>query len=281
MGKKTKRRKSSNGFGKKSFKGVPNHFKIEDFHLMDRKSLICLLKFQEIMKGDINKKVIDVLDKEEMEKFHEIFDTVESLRKSYPERFSKLHPLNCVNSNTYATPVSIFHSEDSDRSYYLPLTPQEYISVTNQHKGFSRNEGRLFHGVSPTNTFKFPLDQISVLEEILPENTPTTDELIQLGIVDEDIQPFNVYQVDEFVQTLRSNTPKKVFKELYEHDFEGELVIRQSFRNGTVGFQPQKTKSHWKQVVRSVPVQFLDEEGIGGVRRVLVPYLKTTRTVEY
>lgn len=279
MGKKTKRRKSSNGFGKKSFKGVPNHFKVEDFNLMDRKSLLCLLKFQEIMKGDINKKFINVLDEKEMEKFQDIFDTVESVRNSYPERFSKLHPLHCENSNTYATPVSIFHSEDSDRCYYLPLTPQEYISVTNQHKGFSRNEGRVFHGVSPTNTFKFPLDQISVLEEILPENTPTNDELIQLGVIDEDIQPFNVFQLDEFVQKLRSNTPKKLFKELYEHDFEGELVIRKSFRNGTVGFQPQKSKSHWKMVVRSVPVQFLDGES-GGVRKVLVPYLKTTRSVE-
>ena len=290
MGKKLKGRRSPNGFAQKSGKGKIKTINIggeqNKVHLFNRDRTIKFLKFcnwmttesdevRKFMKGEV-----DLPSKvSSHEEFNDVMEFIEGFTQC-DDDFARFKPLEIWNSKTLAIPFSIFHNLDDDECLYSPITPENYFEIIGQGNFVGRDKNRfgktLFLGSTPVNTFKFPLDQISYLEEILPYKTPTMDELIAIGQLDEDIQPFREDQIHQECASLKKLIGKKDFKKFYKHSDEGELQIRVTEKNGMTGFQPVKTRKMWERVVGSCPVQWNESKS-----KILVPMFNVKDSWEF
>ena len=294
MGKKLKGRKSPNGFAKKKLTGkIKKIITIGDnnkVHLWERDQLIKFLKFSywntypNGEKFTIESIIKDGVELPSYIKDHdEFFSVLEFISRKFEtsDHLYDYRPIQLMTSNTYANPVGVFDDVENDRTLYIPLKGEEYFDITGidtkhsspLNKPKRDNREIVFTGCTPINTFKLPVDQIPFLEEILPINSPSLDELISLGQLDEDIQPFKEERLQGEIDHLRKMIGKKRFKQFYRHDDKGELMVRVTHTNGVTGYHPMKTKKHWSEVVGSVPIK--EENG-----KIYVPMLGVKETWE-
>jgi hypothetical protein len=173
-------------------------------------------------------------------------------------------PLYHYRTKYPAVAVSVFHDEKNGTAHYSILTKEYYLEKVSdpgdygykgngskQGSSNSQRQSRTYCGCTPFNTFKLPLHKLELLQECLPYNNPTLDELIRLGEMDEDFAPLSETEMSRLLEPLiRSNTIDKFYmvtdtgvvtrvygSSLFEDDY----------------YQPCKTRDAWSRNVLSVP----------------------------
>lgn len=256
MSKKKSRKTAGMGFGK-----LPKPHKLirqNGLLLMDRKTLLEALRF--------------VKEKEQVG-----FDVADAEKVSddkHNQKILKLSSTGHVRHDREAVPVSVFHNPETDTALYCPLTREEFSLVygmrwmdTDGNIVESVDAPKVQYAYTKGNTFYFDLEKLDELEEMLPYNEPTLDELIYLGQMDERFSPLSEAEKDQTLgqMMLACGRDMDKFSRIYRihRDEEGEPSVVMEVQVGTDGemfYQPQKTRFAWSKCVHSVPL-YLDKNG--------------------
>ncbi|BEV35425.1 hypothetical protein [Synechococcus sp. M16CYN] len=256
MSKKKSRKTAGKGFGKpqKPHKLIRQNGLL----LMDRKTLLESLRFVKEKEQD----GFDIADAEKVseDKFH--------------QKILKLSSMGHVRHNREAVPVSVFHNPETDKALYCPLTRDEFSLVhgmrTMDEDGNiieSVDAPKVQYAYTQGNTFYFDLEKLDELEEMLPYNEPTLDELIYLGQMDERFTPLSKEEYDNHLGFIIHSCGRDwdKFSRMYRTKDAGDglIHIATEVQIGTGGeefYQPQKTRHAWSKNVYSVPLYF-EESG--------------------
>ena len=257
MSKKKSRKTAGKGFGKpqKPHKLIRQNGLL----LMDRKTLLEALRF-------VKEKEQDGFDVADAEKVSD---------DKHNQKILKLRPMGHVRHDREAVPVSVFHNPETDTALYCPLTHDEFSLVYGMRT--MDEEGNIIESVDAPkvqyaytqgNTFYFDLEKLDELEEMLPYNEPTLDELIYLGQMDERHTPLSKKELEGVLgQTaLACGRDWDKFSRIYRTEEDGEeggprvVMEVQVGTDGEMFYQPQKTRLAWSKSVYSVPL-YLDKNG--------------------
>ena len=255
MSKKKSRKTAGKGFGKpqKPHKLIRQNGLL----LMDRKTLLETLRF-------VKEKEQDGFDIADAEKVSDDKDN---------QKILKLRPMGHVRHDRRAVPVSVFHDPETDTALYCPLNRDEFSLVHGMR--YMDGDGNIIKSVDAPevqyaytegNTFYFDLDKLDELEEMLPYNEPTLDELIYLGEMDERHTPLSEEELEGVLGETMLACGKDIdkFSRMYrteEDGEEGEPRVVMEVQVGTDGelfYQPQKTRLAWSKNVYSVPLYLED-----------------------
>lgn len=257
MSKKKSRKTAGKGFGKpqKPHKLIRQNGLL----LMDRKTLLEALRF-------VKEKEQDGFD---------VADTEKVSDDKHNQKILKLRPMGHVRHDREAVPVSVFHNPETDTALYCPLTHDEFSLVYGMRT--MDEEGNIIESVDAPkvqyaytrgNTFYFDLEKLDELEEMLPYNEPTLDELIYLGQMDERHTPLSEEELEGVLgETMRAcGKDWGKFSRVYRTEEDGEdggprvVMEVQVGTDGEMFYQPQKTRLAWSKSVYSVPL-YLDKNG--------------------
>lgn len=193
-----------------------------------------------------------------------------------------LKPLHSARTGRYAIPVSLYHDKKTGECLYQVWSVEDYTSYVVGSREISKETAHLPKSqrtyvnkkIAPqrtpvsggVNTVLLSLGFTSQLEEHLPTNGVTLDDLIWLGRHDEEFSPLSF---EEMMDVLRV-VPRSRLSEFYEVQ-DGKVSVRCiTYADGTEYYQPEKTRFAWGLTVASVPVEFTDTPGVA-----LVPVYRT------
>ena len=237
-----------------------NSMQVDDLKLMTRDQLmgsLCILYFRyvldcppEVLDKEIHNFCEQNLGRLDLDQFKEDLQTFEPLyhhRTKYP-----------------AVAVSIFHDDKDGTAYYSILTRDYFLekvsdpgdygykgNVTKKEFVNPQSESRVYCGYTPFNTFKLPLHKLELLQECLPYNNPTLDELIRLGEMDEDFAPLSELEMSRVLEPfILSNTLDKFYM-VTDAGVVTRVYESSLFEDSY--YQPCKTRDAWSRNVLSVP----------------------------
>jgi hypothetical protein len=188
-----------------------------------------------------------------------------------------LKPLHSARTNRFVVPVSLYHDKNTGECLYQVWTVEDYTSyvtgarVITQETAHLPKELRTYTKlkIAPqrtpvaggVNTVLLSIDSISQLEEHLPSSGVTLDDLIWLGHHHEEFSPLTY---DE-MQKLLSSIPQNKLSQLYDVN-DGKVRVRCiTCSDGSVFYQPEKSRYAWNLTLMSVPIEFTEDPTIARV----------------
>jgi len=181
-----------------------------------------------------------------------------------------LKTLHSVRMNVDAVPVSLYHDDKTGQCLYQIWSAPDYLTYVTGARIIDPSQSHLppeqrdviKKVIAPqripvaggVNTVLMSLYKVTELEEHLPDDSHTLDDLIWLGEHDEEFSPLDWEELNR----LLSKFPPKELPKFYEIEDENLVLRVYGSPKGEIFYQPVKTRFAWNKTVVSVPLFDMD-----------------------
>ena len=190
------------------------------------------------------------------------------------EYVKNLTVIHSVRSNEHAVPVSLYHNDKTGKCLYQIWNSTDFLAYVKGGRMIDPSQTHLppaqrdvikklipaqrtpvAGGVS---TVLMTLERLTELEEHLPDQNHTLDDLIWLGTHEEKFSPLDMDEMQKVISSIPANQLSK----FYVTSDEGDGIVVGVYKSSTGEeyYQPVKTRYAWSKTVVSVPLFDMDKE---------------------
>ena len=180
--------------------------------------------------------------------------------------------MHSVRANVDAVPVSLYHEDKTGRCLYQIWSAPDYLTYVKGARiidpsrcHFSPEQHDVIKRLIPVqrtpvaggvNTVLMSLNNVTELEEHLPDKSHTPDDLIWLGMHHETFSPLNMQEIHQLVSSFTEKELSKFYEVNSGHIKVGCFVSPK----GEHYYQPVKTRYAWSKTIVSVPIFDMNHE---------------------